>query len=195
MKARASILFVLSGSLALCGVACAPLSSSPATHSPYASEEMSEAELSLKTEAIMNLPRYVEWPAGVFVLPKTPLIIGVYGHSKLHQTLVHAVHGEVLNGRIVMVRRFHWPQVPNAHVLFIARSERHRLPWIMKKLEHTTVLTVSEFDDFLTCGGIIRMSMKDQNIRFHVNAIGAKDVGLKFSSQFLKVADQVVGEP
>jgi hypothetical protein len=65
----------------------------------------------------------------------------------------------------------------------------------MKRLAHTSVLTVSEFDDFLTRGGIVRMSMKDEKIRFHVNTATATDIGLKFSSQFLTVADQVVGQP
>jgi hypothetical protein len=157
--------------------------------------ECSDAELAMKTEALMNLPRYVEWPNGSFVVPRTPLMIGVYGHTKMHKALFDAAHGKLLNGRKIMVRRFHWPQVPNAHVLFIARSERHRLPWIMKKLEHATVLTVSEFDDFLPRGGIVRISMKDEKPRFHVNTVAATEVGLKFSSQFLTVADQVVGTP
>jgi hypothetical protein len=152
-----------------------------------------EAELSMKAEALVNLPRYVEWPSGAFVVPRTPLMIGVYGHSKIHKTLFEAAHGKVLNGRLVMVRRFHWPQVPNAHVLFVAPSERYRLPWIMRKIEHTTVLTVSEFDDFLPRGGILRMSMKEEKLCFHVNTMAASEAGLKFSSQFLNVADQVVG--
>jgi hypothetical protein len=192
LNLRAPFLFILCGSFVLAGSACSRSSGSIQARKPPA---MTEAELAMKTEALVNLPRYVEWPAGTFVVPRTPMIIGVYGHSKMHQTLMDAVHGKVLNGRIVMVRRFHWPQVPNAHVLFIAQSERNRLPWIMKKVEHTSVLTVSEFDDFLTRGGILRMSMKDEKLRFHVNMTTAKDVGLKFSSQFLKVADQVIGEP
>jgi hypothetical protein len=195
LKARTSFLLILCGGLALGGQACSRITTSAGAHKPLAREEMSEAELAMKSEALVNLPRYVEWPAGAFVVPKTPMMIGVYGQSKMHKALFDAAHGKVLNGRIVMVRRYHWPHVPNCHVLFIARSERHRLPWIMKKIEHTTVLTVSEFDDFLPHGGILRMSMKDEKLRFHVNTTSAKDVGLKFSSQFLKVADQVVGEP
>ena len=65
----------------------------------------------------------------------------------------------------------------------------------MKKVEYSTTLTVAEFDDFLTHGGIVRMSTKDDKLRFHVNTTAAKDVGLRFSSKFLGVADQVVGQP
>ena len=185
-------MFSLCGLLVLGGQACTRMPHRPC--SP-ATEEISDAELAMKTEALVNLPRYVEWPDGAFVVPKTPMIIGVYGHSKVHQALMDAADGKVLNGRIVMVRRFQWPQAPNAHVLFIAQSERRRLPWIMNKLEHTTVFTVSEFDDFLARGGMLRMSMKDEKIRFHANTTTAREAGLKFSSQFLRVADQIVGEP
>jgi len=178
MSARAPCLFLLLGVLL------------PSTAGPGPSE----AELAMKTDALINLPRYVEWPEGAFVVPKTPIMIGVYGHSKVHKALLQAAHGKTINGRTIMVRRFYWPQVPNSHVLFIAQSERSRVPWIMKKVEHTSVLTVSEFDDFLTRGGIVRMSMQDQNIRFHVNTAAARDIGLKFSSQFLNVAGQVVGQ-
>ena len=159
-----------------------------------AADKPSEAEVAMKIEALLNLPRYTEWPDGAFVLSKTPLMIGVYGHTKIHKALISAAHGKLLNGRVMMVRRYHWPQVPNSHVLFIAKSERNRLPWIMKKIEHSTTLTVSEFDDFLCRGGIVRMSIKDEKVHFHVNTAAAKDVGLKFSSKFLGVADQVVGE-
>ena len=148
----------------------------------------------MKMEALVNLPRYVEWPDGAFVVARTPLMIGVYGHSHMHKALRDAVDGKSLNGRLVMVRRFHWPQAPNCHVLFIAQSERRRLPWIMKKIQYSTTLTVSEFDDFLPSGGIVRMSMQDQKVRFHVNTATAKQAGLKFSSKFLAVADQIVGE-
>lgn len=154
-----------------------------------------EAEVAMKTEVLANLPRYVEWPEGAFVLPKTPLMVGVYGHSQIHRRLVASFDGKTLNGRRVMVRRHRWPQVPNCHVLFIARSERHRLASVMKKLRYSTTLTVAEFDDFLTHGGILRLSMKDEKVRFHVNTATARDVGLRFSSQFLSVADQIVGEP
>ncbi|HKQ39005.1 MAG TPA: YfiR family protein [Verrucomicrobiae bacterium] len=179
MNARAPLLLLLLVSLAGCVT----------THAT------SDAELAIKTDALANLPRYVQWPDGAFVIDKTPLMLGVYGHSDIHKTLLATVDGKVINGRRVMVRRFHWPQVPNCHVLFIAQSERYRVPWIMKKVEHSTTLTVSEFDDFLTLGGILRMSVKDDKVRFHVNTTTAKDVGLHFSSKFLSVADQVVGEP
>lgn len=159
-----------------------------------AAQEPSPAEIVMKTDALSNLPRYVEWPPGAFVMPKTPLMIGVYGQTKIHKALLQNLDGKVLNGRVVMVRRFRWPQAPNAHVLFIAKSERHRLGWIMKKVQHSTTLTVSEFDDFMCYGGIVRISMKDEKLRFHVNATVTKDVGLRLSSKFLGVADQVVGE-
>ena len=148
----------------------------------------------MKTEALVNLPRYVEWPATAFVEARTPLILGVYGNSKIHKALENAIHGKVLNGRTVIVRRFHWPHKPNSHLVFIASSERRRLPWILKKVEYSTTLTVAEFDDFLAEAGMVRMSIKDDKLRFHVNTTIAKDAGLKFSSKFLGVADQVVGE-
>src|SRR5436190_914175 len=178
MSARAPCLFLLLASLA----------------GAVAAQEPSQAEVMMKTDALVNLARYVEWPEGAFFLEKTPLMIGVYGHSKIHNALINAVDGKVINGRTVMVRRFCWPQLPNSHVLFIAQSERRRLPWIMKKVAHPTTLTVAEFDDFLTYHGILRMSLKDEKVRFHVNAAVAKEVGLRFSSKFLGLAEQVIGE-
>lgn len=154
-----------------------------------------ETELGMKTEALLNLPRYVDWPAGTFIVAKTPIILGIYGHSPMHKALLESAQGKVINGRTVLVRRYHWPQTPNCQVLFIAQSERYRVPWIIKKIEYSTTLTVSEFDDFLPAGGVVRMSMKEGKVRFHVNTTTAREAGLKFSSQFLSVADQVVGEP
>jgi hypothetical protein len=177
MNARAPLMMLL----LLAG--CATVATAP---------EPTESELAMQTDAVVNLPRYVEWPEGAFILPKTPIMIGIYGHSKIHKAVTDATQGKSLNGRVVMVRRYHWPQVPNCHMLFIAPSERYRLPWIMKQIEHSNVLTVSAFDDFLARGGMVRLSFKDEKIRFHVNTTVVKDAGLKFSSKFLAVADQIV---
>ena len=160
-----------------------------------AAPEPSDAEIAMKTDALVNLARYVEWPEEAFVIERTPLMIGVFGQSKIHNALMSAIDGKLISGRRVMVRRFYWPQIPNGHVLFIAPSERHRLRWIMKKVAYSTTLTVADFDDFLTYGGILRLSVKDDKVRFHVNRAAAKDLGLRFSSKFLGLADQVVGEP
>jgi hypothetical protein len=179
MSAHLQCLFLMLASLA--GAPAAP--------------EPSDVEVAMKTDALINLARYVEWPEEAFLMEKTPFMIGVFGRSKIHNALLTAIDGKLINGRRVMVRRFAWPQVPNSHVLFIAPSERHRLKWVMKKVAYSTTLTVAEFDDFLTYNGILRLSMKDEKVRFHVNRTAAKEVGLRFSSKFLSLADQVVGEP
>ena len=178
MSARVLILFALAARLT---VSAAP--------------ELTEAEMRTMTEALVNLPRYVEWSPGVFVVPRTPLIVGVYGNTRMHRQIVAAIDGKVLNGRRVMVRRFCCSQVPNCHVLYIAPTERRRLPWIIKKLQYSTVLTVAEFDDFLAQGGMVRMALRDEKVGFQVQMTAAEAAEVKFSSKFLAVADQVVSAP
>lgn len=153
------------------------------------------SDLRLKAEAFLNLPRYVEWPSSVFVLPNTSLNIAVYGHPQFYREVVAALDGRTIKGRHVLVRHYHWPQTPNAHIVFIAPSERHRLPRILRKIQHTSILTVSDCEDFVLKGGMVRMSMEEDKVRFQVQVTVVEEAGLKFSSTFLAVTDEVVSRP
>jgi hypothetical protein len=104
--------------------------------------------------------------------------------------------GRSVEGRpIVLERITSEQQITNCQVLFIARSERHRIRSVIEKTKGTAVLTVGETEDFLEEGGMINMVPRDRKIRLQVNLGTARDSQLNISARLLKVADVVKGKP
>jgi hypothetical protein len=79
----------------------------------------------------------------------------------------------------------------SCHVLFISLSEEHRLAEILKTLEKTTILTVSNLPKFSQQGGMIQFVVEANKVRFEVNLTSAERAGLTLSSELLKVATTV----
>jgi hypothetical protein len=61
-----------------------------------------------------------------------------------------------------------------------------------KILVYTTFLTISDTPGFVQAGGIIELKLRAGRIRFDINQGAARQVGLKLSSQLLKLADEVL---
>ena len=79
-------------------------------------------------------------------------------------------------------------QAKNCNVLFVSKSEKNKVPDILKFLGDANVLTVSDIDGFATAGGIIELVNEDGRITFDVNLDTARRVGLNLHAQLLKVA-------
>ena len=63
----------------------------------------------------------------------------------------------------------------------------------MRALENSTVLTVSETENFLESGGIINFLIKDRKVGFEVNNTAAKNANLESRSKLLRLAKRVIG--
>jgi hypothetical protein len=55
------------------------------------------------------------------------------------------------------------------------------------------VLTVGEHEEFLTDGGMIRLFVEDNKVRFSINQKAADAAGILISSRLLRLARAVIG--
>jgi hypothetical protein len=156
-----------------------------------AEEENAPTINEVKADVLLNLSRYIEWPEGVFMRTNSPILFGIYGNTALVNDLKKLAQGRRINGREVIVRQYNWPIEPNCQLLYIADTEKPRLANILRKVQHSTVLTVSELPDFTTQGGMVQLIMKDRKAHFAVNVGAATNVHLKVSARLLNVADGV----
>ena len=76
-------------------------------------------------------------------------------------------------------------------MLFISASEHAQVTSILDALEDWSVLTVSEADQFTQFGGIIRMIVRHNKVRFEINVDAAERANLKVSSKLLNLAKVV----
>lgn len=147
------------------------------------------SEYQIKAAIVYNFAKFVSWPPQAFAAPDSPIVIGVLGKNVFGPALEQTIHNKVINQHPLEFREFHSVQeATNCHILFISPSEKERLAGILDALRGSSVLTVSEMDQFIESGGMINLEIVDGTVHFEINADAAKKAGLTVSSKLLGVA-------
>jgi hypothetical protein len=152
-------------------------------------QEAAPTEYQIKAAFLYNFAKFVEWPPSAFADAQSPIVIGVLGKNVFDSNLEKIIHGKTVNNRPFLFKEFHTAiEATKCHILFISASEKEKLPKILASLQGTSVLTVSETDQFIASGGMINFVIEDQKIHFQINDAAAKKAGLKISSKLLSLA-------
>jgi YfiR/HmsC-like len=153
-------------------------------------------EYDLKAAYLFNFTKFIEWPEASFNGPAAPLVVGLLGDDPFGDVLDETVRGKAINHHPLVVKRFKHGEDPvGCQVLFISRSERDRLPEIVRALHGQGVLLVSDMDEFLERGGMITFFLDADRLKFAINPESAEQAGLKISSKLLGLAKVVMPEP
>src|SRR5262249_39816872 len=108
--------------------------------------------------------------------------------------LEEALREKTVSGRRISVRRCSDPKdIGACHLLFVAGSERDRVPKILETLKGRPTLTVGGIVGFAAMGGCINFYVDGKKVRFEINPGAAKQASLTVSSKLLRLA-RVVGE-
>jgi hypothetical protein len=154
-----------------------------------AAETSPLTEYQIKAAFLYNFAKFVEWPATALRDPRAPVIVGVLGEDPFGEDLDDTLSDKVVGGRQLVVKRFgRLRDVGASHILFISSSERGRLPEILRALQHMSILTVGETEEFARLGGVVNFLLEDNKVRFEVNVDAAERAGLKVSSKLLRLA-------
>jgi hypothetical protein len=142
---------------------------------------------------LYNFGKFVRWPDDP---AHDPMQICVAGKDPFAQTVAHLVTGERLNDRPLQVRNLERVEaVQGCSILFVGSGQHAQQDSYLAAATGKPILTVGESPDFLARGGIVQFVFEENHIRFSVNLNAANRNGLALSSQLLKVAVSVVGNP
>jgi hypothetical protein len=147
----------------------------------------------LEAAYLVHFLEFVDWPAKAFADKKSPYVIGVLGEDPFGDRLAKLISGRRFNGREVVLKRFggfdpeEGETLRGCHILFVAASEKDRLPAILKEVRYAPILTVSEIDKFPLFGGVLAFDQEGRKIRLYVNPKAVKNAQLQFSARLLQV--------
>jgi hypothetical protein len=147
-------------------------------------------EYQVKSAFVFNFARFVSWPDGTFPTVDSPIIIGVLGRGEFLDALRHTIAGKTVEGRPLEVKKVESVETL-AHVLVLSKSEAQAFPSLLKALRGKPVLTISEAASFLKHGGMVQLSVDDDQVRFTINREPIQKAGLSASSQMLQYAKKV----
>lgn len=153
-------------------------------------------ESDLKAAFVFNFSQFVEWPTNSFASTNAPFVIGVLGGSNdFLKTLNDLVHNEKTAGHSMSVRASRSiNDLKDCQIVYVSSSEAPRIREIMDQLRDRPVLTVSDIDDFIEQGGIIRLYTAKNKMRMRISLDSAARAKLTISSKLLRLAE-VVGKP
>ena len=153
-------------------------------------------EYQVKAAYLANFGRFVEWPTSVAADKSESFNICVLGQDPFGADLDAAVAGETIGRAHVMAKRISRPQdAVDCRILFISSSEASQWKEIQAALRTLSVLTVSDIPQFARRGGIIQFLLDGNRVRFDINLAATERVGVKLSSELLKLAVTVSRSP
>jgi len=154
------------------------------------------SEYEVKAAYLYNFGRFVEWPTDVPSSHVDEFPICVLGEDPFGPALDLTISGEKIGGKSVVARRISEIETASTcRVLFVSSSEDKRIKEILAAAGKLSILTVSDLPRFVEKGGMVQFILANRTVRFTINLDAAQQARLNLSSQLLKVAVEVKGNP
>jgi hypothetical protein len=167
-------------------VLLAPRPATPALETPR------PGEYEVKAAYLYNFAKFVKWPEEAH---RASFVIAVLGDDPFGPVLERTFEGKLVLERKVEIRRLEAAPGPNdAQILFVSASERPRLGQLLKAVEGSSVLTVSDIEGFAEHGGMIALRVRNDVVQFEINLDQVERARLKMSSQLIRLARTVIGK-
>ena len=137
-----------------------------------------------KAALLVNVARFVHWPAP----DEGPRRFCVTGDERVASVLAAIVQSRSIDGRPLTLQRLRpGDDGTGCHLLYLAAS-RQRDDTETLRRTRGPVLTVGETVQFLRDGGMVRVYVEDQRLRFEINAKAAESAGIRIHAQLLSLA-------
>ncbi|MGH9585686.1 MAG: YfiR family protein [Acidobacteriaceae bacterium] len=153
------------------------------------------SEYDVEAAYLYNFGKFVRWPANS-ANEMSSFDICILGQDPFGGTLDKLIANEKVDGKPIRKRVINrTAEAAGCAIVYISDSEAGNLRRIVSALSARGALLVSGLPNFLSEGGMIRFDVAGNRVRFSVNLDPATNCHLVFSSQLLKVAEDVVGKP
>ena len=150
------------------------------------------ADRQLKAVYLYRFASFVEWPAGAFVRPDSPLLVGVEGDDRLAAQVALLAAGRRVDGHPLEVRRLRRGDAPaGLHILFVGAADRAAGAALLAAARRRPVLTVT--DSGCAGGAMVRFVAGSERLRFEVALGRVAPARLRISARMLSMASRVSG--
>lgn len=160
------------------------------SHVANAVAEPSEAEL--KAVFIFKFLYFTEYPP---MLPSSKILLCAMGDNPLQGQLDKVNNREVYGHKISVRYLNNINEIGDCQVLFIGEDDQAVVQTWLKNTQNLPILTISDADDFLEQGGMIKLVRLADRLGFDINLIPINQAKLKLASQLLQLAHQIKGKP
>lgn len=152
--------------------------------------QRSDREYKVKAAFLFNLAQFVEWPSGVLSESGSPLVIGILGENPFGSYLEEIVSGENVNGHPLLIKQCQTAEeATTCQIVFINFPEKDKIKEAITAMKGRGILTVSDKNNFISQGGMIKLIKKANKIGLIINTESTKEDNLVISSKLLQIAE------
>ncbi|MCW5651222.1 MAG: YfiR family protein [Ramlibacter sp.] len=145
----------------------------------------------VKAVFLHKFASFVEWPAGSFATPTSPLKIGVLGDPTVWKNLLDTARDRDRDGRPVWVTQLtEGAALTGYHILYLKVPSEARLNELLAQVP-AGVLTVTDSDGAPPRSGVIHFFLDEGRIQLEVSPDAAARQGLRLSPRLLSAARSV----
>jgi len=146
----------------------------------------------VKAAYLFHFVQFTEWAPED--LKNAEMSFCTFGEDPFRGELERVVAGKAIGPRNIRVSHVKQVQeVRNCQVLYVPKSETKRVTALLAEIAGHAVLTVGESDNFIEQGGMVRLFIEQNKLRFDINQQAAEQSGLRLSSRLLVLAKHVTG--
>jgi hypothetical protein len=138
---------------------------------------------------LLNFASFITWPSSAFANSSASFNICILGEDPFGVEVDITVENEKIEGHAVVVQRLsNLKNVASCQIVFISQSEKDNLTTLLTTLQRRPILTVSDIEEFVKTGGMIQFFKQGTKVRFLIDPITVKGVGLQVSGNLLRIA-------
>lgn len=145
-------------------------------------------DFDIKAGYMLRAVAFIEWPAGAFSSPLSPLNLCLVGADPFGVALDEAAKAQVINGRPVAIRRLARIETgAGCHLVYVGKAAEQPTHEFLTKFAAAPMLIVTD-EAWGPEHGHIHLVIADDRVRFYVDDAAARRAGLSISSRLLSVA-------
>ncbi len=149
-------------------------------------------EYEIKAAFLINLGSFISWPEKHFASEKEPFHICVLGNDPFGDGLNVLAENRYIDKHPVEIHRFNdTNQINTCEIIFICESEQLKFKMILNQLKGWPILIVGDTSNFVLSGGMVQFFLRQNKVRLMVDPQSFHEVGLKPSSQLMRVAQPI----
>ncbi|HTY70138.1 MAG TPA: YfiR family protein [Alphaproteobacteria bacterium] len=151
-------------------------------------------EYTIKATYLYKFGPYVSWPSGAWPPAPAPLKLCIVGTDPFGDVIDRAVRGQEVDGRAFVVRRL--PRLDASSgcmIAFVSGSAAQSAAEALAAVKGEPMLTITDGAQSARDRGIINFVIRDNRVRFEIDAAAAAAAGLSISSKLQSLAVPLAG--
>jgi hypothetical protein len=151
--------------------------------------EAPASEYAVKAAIVHKIAKFVTWPKNDAQSGSRTLSICLPETDPIGPA-IEALSGEVVQGRLIEVRRLNDIATPASEcmILYMSRPSSAQFLNLIGHVADSPVLTIGDSKEFVRSGGIVLLEIKQEQIQFAINVGASQRAGLGISAQLLQLA-------